>query len=114
MKIYAPVSNASGVWATVRFVNGVGETDDPRLLKWFEEHGYTLDDSTGAVAKRASGDGKPKESLSQRAGVNLDVMTDEDIRKWMVSKGYGKYIRGTKNREKLLAKLEEILEEQDG
>lgn len=108
MRIYAPVSNASGVWATVRFVNGVGETDDPRLLQWFEEHGYKLDESTGKIATHND---VKKQSLSQRVGVNLDVMTDEDIRKWMVSQGYGKYIRGTKNRDKLLAKLEEILEE---
>ena len=28
MKIYAPVKDANGVYASVRFVNGVGETDN--------------------------------------------------------------------------------------
>ena len=35
MKIYAPVKDTNGVYASVRFVNGVGETDDPKLIKWF-------------------------------------------------------------------------------
>lgn len=109
MKIYAPVTNASGVWATVRFVNGVGETDDPRLLKWFAEHGYKLDESTGLTAKKPK-TGEP-ETLSQRLGVNVDVMTDQELRAWMKDNGYGKVMRGTKDREKLIAMLERSLED---
>ena len=40
MKIYAPVKTANGVYASVRFVDGVGETDNPRLIEWFQTHGY--------------------------------------------------------------------------
>ena len=39
MKIYAPVKNTNGVYASVRFVNGVGETDNPRLIEWFKKNG---------------------------------------------------------------------------
>lgn len=109
MKIYAPVTNASGVWATVRFVNGVGETDDPRLLKWFEEHGYKLDVSTGHTIEKKTKQGE-EETLSQRLGVNVDVMTDQELREWMKDNGYGKVMRGTKDRNKLLAMLERSLE----
>ena len=38
MKIYAPIK-VTGVWSSVYFNNGVGETDNPLLIKWFEEHG---------------------------------------------------------------------------
>ena len=42
MKIYAPNKQANGVWCSVRFVEGVGETDNPHLIKWFKEHGYKV------------------------------------------------------------------------
>ena len=42
MKIYAPVKDANGVYASVRFVNGVGETNNPHLIEWFKSHGYKV------------------------------------------------------------------------
>lgn len=42
-KIFAPNKAYTGVTATVPFANGVGETDDERLLRWFEEHGYSVE-----------------------------------------------------------------------
>jgi len=42
MKIYAPNKDYCGVSATVGFINGVGETDDPDLIVWFKEHGYKV------------------------------------------------------------------------
>lgn len=44
MKVYSPNKEYTGVSASVPFCNGVGETDDPYLLKWFREHGYTVDE----------------------------------------------------------------------
>lgn len=43
-KIYAPNPRYSGISASVNFVNGVGETDDPRLIKWFKSKGYKVED----------------------------------------------------------------------
>lgn len=43
MKVYAPNKNYTGVSASVTFCNGAGETDDPRLLDWFRDHGYEVE-----------------------------------------------------------------------
>lgn len=41
-KIYAPNKAYNGITATVRFLQGEGETDNPKLLKWFEKKGYRV------------------------------------------------------------------------
>lgn len=41
-KIYAPNRQYTGLSASVMFVNGVGETSDPHLIKWFRERGYKV------------------------------------------------------------------------
>jgi hypothetical protein len=43
MKVYAPNKQYTGTSASVPFCNGVGETDDPHLLKWFHSHGYEVE-----------------------------------------------------------------------
>lgn len=43
-KIYAPNKQYSGISASVAFAKGVGETDNPALIDWFKEHGYTVED----------------------------------------------------------------------
>lgn len=51
-KIYAPNSQYNGESASVKFENGVGETDDMDLIGWFREHGYEIEaDSTADVVK---------------------------------------------------------------
>lgn len=47
MKIYSPMKDYTGISASVPFCNGVGETDDPHLIKWFKGHGYRTDETTG-------------------------------------------------------------------
>lgn len=47
MKIFAPNKDYSGVSAGTTFVKGVGETDDPRLIDWFKDHGYVVEDVDG-------------------------------------------------------------------
>ena len=42
-KVYAPNKDYTGVTASVPFANGTGETTDPHLLAWFEEHGYGVE-----------------------------------------------------------------------
>lgn len=41
-KIYAPNKAYNGITATVRFLQGEGETDNPKQLKWFEKKGYRV------------------------------------------------------------------------
>lgn len=41
-KVYAPNKHFTGISANVVFKNGVGETSDPHLLKWFNSRGYTV------------------------------------------------------------------------
>lgn len=49
-KVIAPNPEYSGISATVKFQNGVGETDDQELIKWFKEHGYKVEkDSAKSV-----------------------------------------------------------------
>ena len=49
MKIYAPVTDVNGIWCTVKFVNGVGETDNPSLINWFKDHGYRVEETASEV-----------------------------------------------------------------
>lgn len=52
MKIEAPNKQYSGVSAGVTFVNGVGETDQPHLIEWFLEHGYSVEKEIIAILPR--------------------------------------------------------------
>lgn len=42
-KIYAPNKEYTGVVAGVVFNKGIGETQDKRLINWFEEKGYKVE-----------------------------------------------------------------------
>ena len=44
MKVFAPNKQYTGTSASVPFLNGVGETEDTRLLNWFKNHGYELEE----------------------------------------------------------------------
>lgn len=44
MKVYSPNKEYTGISASVPFCNGMGETDDPHLIEWFKEHGYTVEE----------------------------------------------------------------------
>lgn len=50
-KIYAPNELYSGESASVIFVNGVGETDDPHLIEWFKSKGYAIEDEPEPVTE---------------------------------------------------------------
>lgn len=45
-KIIAPNKEYTGISAGVLFVNGIGETENPCLLSWFDEHGYQIEKET--------------------------------------------------------------------
>ncbi|BFH66006.1 hypothetical protein J27TS7_08510 [Paenibacillus dendritiformis] len=55
-KVYAPNQQYTGESASVPFVNGVGETDNPQLLQWFEDHGYTVEAPAQPSGKKTKGD----------------------------------------------------------
>lgn len=112
MKIYAPMKNANGVYASVRFVDGVGETDNPKLIKWFEQNGYSLEkcdfpiqssvekcdfttEEQSELEDEIMGYGEPKIP-------NLDDMNPNQIREWAKSNGYGSIIRNTRSKDKLI------------
>ena len=42
-KILCPNKQYTGVSASVPFMNGVGETDNPHVIDWFKKHGYTVE-----------------------------------------------------------------------
>lgn len=107
MKIYAPNKQANGVYASVLFVDGVGETDNPNLIDWFRTHGYTLEKSEPHIEIVEKCEKTPVEThdLCEENDVtkpNFDEMTPNDIRQWAIENGYGSKIRNTRNKEKLL------------
>lgn len=107
MKIYAPVKDANGTWATVRFVNGVGETDDPHLIKWFKTHGYKVaieDKPVEDIGKQniesvvTTSDHADKEDNLP----DFEAMTPNELRNWAKANGFGDVIKNTRNKEKLI------------
>ena len=109
MKIYAPVKDSSGIWASVKFVNGVGETDNPALVDWFRSHGYRIENETTVFLE----DNVPivPDALTWEVGGNesveetkpdFDSMTPNELRDWAREHGLGSKIKNTRSKEKLL------------
>ena len=91
MKVYSPVKNATGVWCSVHFQNGVGETDNPHLIEWFIRHGYAVDKTPSEVVE-----------TSTNVEVDLESMTPLEIREWAKANGFSSKIKNIRNKEKLL------------
>lgn len=110
MKIYAPVKDFNGWRNTVRFVNGVGETDDLRLIQWFRTHGYKVPIDESPRVERAAtitlDDESTLEKVLEDAELvtqpDFDAMTPIELREWMKENGYGGSIKNIRNKEKLL------------
>jgi hypothetical protein len=111
MKIYAPVKDANGIWASVRFVNGVGETDNPRLIKWFKEHGYKvpiettipIPDASEALETALENCDEIEETPIEKCGEpDFDAMNPNELREWAKANGLGGVIKNIRNKEKLL------------
>lgn len=100
MRIYAPVKDATGTWASVRFVNGVGETNDPRLIEWFKNHGYRIEQTDESVINFVLEETEQLVQPDQEP--DFDKMTPNELREWMRENGYGAKIKNTRNKEKLL------------
>lgn len=109
MKIYAPVKDFNGARNNVRFVNGVGETDNPRLIKWFKNHGYSVEKCDISMEN-------PQEECDisiltidedEMMGYaekqpDFESMTPNELRDWAKANGLGGVIKNTRNKEKLL------------
>ena len=93
MKIYAPVKDTNGVYASVMFRNGVGETDKPHLIEWFKRNGYTIEGGQETITAEIT------ENTSEP---DFNSMTPNDLRDWMREHGYGSKIKNIRNKEKLL------------
>lgn len=103
MKIYAPVKNATGVWCSIHFVNGVGETDKPHLIEWFKNHGYHVEKCDISNEIHVEKRDISEEILTEVVeSVDLDSMTPNQLREWMKANGYGSQIKNIKDKEKLL------------
>lgn len=114
MKIYAPVKDTNGVYASVRFVNGVGETDNPRLIEWFRTHGYKVDiepvvtvENVNPVIEVESVEAVEEVEEVVMMGYadkepNFDEMTPNELREWAKANGFGNKIKNTRNKEKLI------------
>lgn len=54
VKIYHPTDKAyNGVRANVRFTNGVGETDIPSVIAWFEQKGFKIEKEKPKTSTRS-------------------------------------------------------------
>ena len=102
MRIYAPVKDFNGLRNGVRFINGVGETDDPRLIGWFGTHGYTLEECEKCEKVDENSLEKCEKVTEQSEQPDFESMTPNELREWMKTNGYGSQIKNIRNKEKLL------------
>ena len=110
MKIYAPVKDFNGLRNNVRFVNGVGETDNMVVVSWFQSHGYLVEEESHMVTldpleKLEKCDDlleKLLEKCDEPTEPDFDAMTPNQLRDWMRENGYGSKIKNTRDKEKLL------------
>lgn len=113
MKIYAPVKDFNGMRNTVRFVNGVGKTNDPKAVEWFVLHGYSVEKCDEPPEKAHEKCDEQSLSVNQTATdqvrevgtveqPNFDAMNPNEIREWMKEHGYGLKMKNIRSKEKLL------------
>ena len=100
MKIYAPVKDFSGWRNNIRFVNGVGTTDDPQLIEWFKSRGYRVEAQRVEMLPTALE--KEPEMLENGNQPDFDSMTPNELRDWAKANGLGTKIKNIRNKEKLL------------
>jgi hypothetical protein len=101
MKIYAPVKDATGVWCSVYFKNGVGETKNPHLIEWFRNHGYRIEDEKVDLVEEIANE--EVEVLTHEVeNPDFESMTPIELREWMKANGLGSKIKNIRNKEKLI------------
>ncbi|WP_432703368.1 Rho termination factor N-terminal domain-containing protein [Lysinibacillus sphaericus] len=104
-KVYAPNKAYNGITATVRFLQGEGETDNPKLLKWFEKKGYRvvkeqsliltdekkIDESVQVSDENAVEQKNNTSSTNEYENMNVDEL--KEIAKNLKVKGYSSMLR---------------------
>jgi hypothetical protein len=72
-RIICPNKEYTGVSASVPFLNGIGETDDPHLIEWFKAHGYDVetDDETGGGKSFAAMTVKALKVYAEEHGIDI-------------------------------------------
>lgn len=98
MKVYTPVKGVSGIWANTVFTNGVGETENPNAIRYFREHGYTLEETDREPVVDTGSDSVETEVKEP----DFALMSVDEMRQWMKENGYGSEIRNIRNKERLL------------
>lgn len=108
MKIYAPNKRANGVYASVRFVDGVGETDKPHLIEWFKQNGYTVEGECVVEVKEVVEEPVAEEPVIEMMGYGeptepaLEDMTPAELREHCKAIGKGHLMKNIRNKEKLI------------
>ena len=100
MKIYAPVKDFNGLRNNVRFVNGVGETNDPNAIAWFESHGYKV--PIAQDSEKIVKNSEIVKTTEKSAEPDFDAMTPNELRDWGRANGFAGKIKNTRDKEKLL------------
>ena len=80
MKVFAPNKQYTGTSASVPFCNGVGETEDPRLLQWFQCHGYEVEDLS-ELGDPTEDPGEPQQENPEAPGENAEKEPDKEVKK---------------------------------
>lgn len=81
----------NGYKASVKFVRGVGETDDPYLIRWFTEHGYIVGGEL---------DSPPSNISAKRQRV--EDMSIEELKQFAKNIGKGKGVGILTTKEQIL------------
>lgn len=83
-KIYCNNKQYSGISAGVNFVNGVGESNLPHLLAWFQESGYTVVEEKREPGIYDSMTYKEMTELAKERGFNGIGLKKEDLIKALI------------------------------
>ncbi len=94
-KILCPNKQYSGVSASVTFVNGVGETENEKLIAWFKVKGYKVEEA----------DQNPKGSVEEKP---LEEMTVDELKAY--AEEHGIDIGKTTSQDGILKKIEKTTE----
>lgn len=122
MKIYAPVKDFNGLRNNVRFVNGVGETDNQSTIEWFQSHGYEVEDEShfliidnlltnkdNSIIDIETDEVEDIDNVLEELlddvpeSDDLDSMTPNQLREWARANGFGREIKNIRSKEKLLS-----------
>lgn len=82
-KITAPIP-FSGIRANLVFVDGVSETNDTWLIRWFKEHGYKVE---ADAAEENLPVPEPEETEETEDGGDVNSLTVNELKAYAVEKG---------------------------